>query len=126
MSIEQPLLIDRIAKRPGGREIALIITDHLRWEEQGDHHEDLMLHKLGNYVAFFESGRVLEEYPDSGESPVWIEVIAQHSLTNRAIEFFLSVRAALAEKGLRFDVKAIDDSGRLSESLLPSSQSGQP
>lgn len=120
MSIEQPLTIDRIAKRPGGREVSLIITDHLSWEGHEDRHQELMLHKLGNYVAFVKSGRVLEEYPDAGEYPVWIEVVAQHSLTNRAIDFFLNVRAALSEKGLRFDVKAIDESGRVSASMLPS------
>jgi hypothetical protein len=119
MSIDQPLVIDRMVKRPGGRDVSLIITDHLEWGEQDDEHEELLLHKLGNYVAFVEDGRVLEEFADAVGATIWIEVIAKHALSDHAVGFYMSIRATLATKGIHFDVRLIDQSGHLSASKLP-------
>lgn len=120
MSIADPMVVDRVAKRPGGAAISLIATDHLEWGLDDDQaHRDLVLHKLGNYVGYCHSGDLYRDYPDAEGRKIWVEVITQYSLTPAAVEFYRGVRESLATEGLSFDVRSISESGQLGGSLLP-------
>ena len=64
MSVEQTDKIDFIGSDKESNSIILTISDHLDWEDS-ERHLLLLQEKLNNYLAFCESGEILEVYPQA-------------------------------------------------------------
>ncbi len=62
MSIEQTDLVDIISIDRMTGEVILTISDHLDWSDCGAHLL-LLQSKLNRYLAFVESGEILQSYP---------------------------------------------------------------
>src|SRR5690606_21130206 len=75
MSIEDTQVIDFISARPNSGEVVLTVTDHLEWGES--QHLVMLQDKLNSYLAFIESGEILECYPNAKGSKLRIEVVCK-------------------------------------------------
>ncbi|UZE10137.1 DUF6572 domain-containing protein [Pseudomonas sp. B21-053] len=73
MSIVETNVIDIIAVPDWQPEsVLLIISDHLEWGNKAQQGEHLLLlqEKINTYIAFIESGELLESYPPAnGKNP---------------------------------------------------------
>jgi len=75
MSIEDTQVVDFISARPNSGEVVLTVTDHLEWGES--QHLVMLQDKLNSYLAFIESGEILECYPNAKGSKLRIEVVCK-------------------------------------------------
>ena len=111
MSAEQPAVIDFLWKDDVNNRAVLTITDHLDWEDEGEHL--LMLQdKLNHYLEFIEGGQLVEAKPQFKGLPVLIHVAAKHPLSAQAARFYEMVKERIGQFGcsLEFDLggKLID------------------
>ena len=74
MSIEQTDVIDIISTDKMSGEVILTISDHLDWSD-GIAHQLLLQAKLNRYLAFVESGEILESYPNAKGRPIVFSVV---------------------------------------------------
>ncbi|MBN9086278.1 MAG: hypothetical protein J0J01_05180 [Reyranella sp.] len=112
MSVDQPAVIDFLWKDQKNNRAVLTISDHLDWEDEGEHLL-LLQDKLNHYLEFIESGQLAEAKPELRGLPVLIHVAAQHPLSEQAARFYDMVKERAAEMGfsLMFDLggKLIED-----------------
>ncbi|OKP95667.1 DUF6572 domain-containing protein [Paenibacillus sp. P46E] len=64
MSVLDKNKIDGIGKSKSENKLALMIADHLDWENEHQHLTFLQ-DKINAYISFIESGQVYSLYPDS-------------------------------------------------------------
>lgn len=73
MSIVETKVVDIIAVPEWEPDnVVLVITDHLEWGDKAQEGEHLLLlqEKINTYIAFIESGELLESYPPAkGKNP---------------------------------------------------------
>jgi len=112
MSILDTKVVDIIAVPDWEPEnVVLLITDHLEWGDKAQQGEHLLLlqEKINTYIAFIESGEILESYPPSkGKSPI-IRIYGLYELPEQG-EFFID-RAAetLKEVGIGLEFVLQED-----------------
>lgn len=106
MSIEQPKIIDFISINPSTNDVILSISDHLTWE-LGDSHLLLLQEKLNNYLAFIESGEILQSYPEVKSRSIVIDVVCEHSVSERGKEFFDKAASIVNDAGLRLTYQVL-------------------
>ena len=82
MSVEQDGVIDIISTHRLTGEVTLTISDHLDWSDSIGHQE-ILQRKLNRYLAFIESGEILEQYPTAKDRAIAIEVVFQTGEANR-------------------------------------------
>ena len=73
MSIVETKVVDIIAVPEWEPEnVILVITDHLEWGDKAQQGEHLLLlqEKINTYIAFIESGEILESYPHLAEDDI--------------------------------------------------------
>ena len=102
MSIDQPAVIDFLWKDGPNNRAVLTISDHLDWEEEGEHLL-LLQDKLNHYLEFIESGQLVEAKPEFKGLPVLIHVAAQYPLSEHAARFYEMVKERVAELGFLLD-----------------------
>ena len=73
MSVEQVDVIDFIGVESSSGKLVLTISDHLDWDQEGEHLLTLQ-EKLNTYIAFMESGQILKAYPNAAGRSVTIDV----------------------------------------------------
>ena len=105
MSIDQPTVVDFLWKDEKKDRVVLTISDHLDWEEEGEHLL-LLQDKLNHYLEFIEGGQLLEAKPEFKGLPVLIHVAAKHPLSDQAAKFYEMVNERVGELGfsLVFDL----------------------
>lgn len=64
VSVEDPGVVDIISLDKQTGCVTLTISDHLDWTDTVQH-ERLLEEKLNKYLAFVESGEILERYPEA-------------------------------------------------------------
>ena len=62
--------------------MVLTISDHLDWVSNTQH-QTILQNKFNAYLAFVESGEVLQQYPEAKERPVVLNVVFRHSPRRR-------------------------------------------
>jgi hypothetical protein len=107
MSVDQPAVIDFLWKDEANNRAVLTISDHLDWEEEGEHLL-LLQDKLNHYLEFVESGQLVEAEPGFKGLPVLIHVAAQYPLSAQAAKFYEMANERAADFGcsLEFDLGA--------------------
>jgi hypothetical protein len=73
MAVDDPSSVDIISIDPQGA-IILTIADHLDWSDSKAHQYTLQT-KVNRYLAFIESGEILEHHPDGGSRRIVIRVV---------------------------------------------------
>ena len=100
MSIEQTDVIDIISTDRVTGHVVLTISDHLDWSS-GAAHQALLQAKLNRYLAFVESGEILESYPDAKDRPVEFKVVFQFAPDAGGQAFLAKVRPVVESAGFR-------------------------
>jgi len=78
----------------------LTVSDHLPWYD--DSHLEVLQAKLNTYLAFIESGELLEVYPNARNRRVTISVICKFEPDARGRQFLLEAAATISTAGFEF------------------------
>jgi Family of unknown function (DUF6572) len=100
MAIDDPGVVDIISLDPAGS-VVLQVSDHLDWDDSIQHQLTLQ-EKLNRYLAFIESGEILESYPGARGRPVMIEVVTQHDPDAGGLEFLEKAKMVIEQAGFAF------------------------
>jgi hypothetical protein len=99
MTIEQKGVVDIISIPPDSNVAALIISDHLPWDDSTKDHLMMLQEKINEYVGFIESGAIHEARPDLINKRLIIKVIAKYALSREAGAFFNQAKEFLENEG---------------------------
>lgn len=105
MSVEEPMKVDLVFRDKIRKQVVLLITDHLDWEDEGEHLW-ILQEKFNNYLAFVESGQLVETNAGFGGLPVRIHVAAMYPLSKNATRFYelAAETAAKLDCTIEFDL----------------------
>jgi len=78
LPVDKPDVIDIIGTQEGQGEVVLTISDHLEWDKANEHLLQLQ-EKINRYLAFIESGELLEKYPAAAGRKVRIQVFCKYA-----------------------------------------------
>lgn len=86
MSIIETDKIDGAGKSKEKKELMLLITDHLEWENE---HEHLMIlqNKINSYLGFIESKQYEEIYPNDTFEKYVIEIHFKNGMSENCFKF---------------------------------------
>ena len=101
MSIEQTDVVDAIGVEKATGSVVLTISDHLSWDEEGQHLL-LLQGKINTYLAFIESGDLEEAYADAANRRRVISVVAEHEPSAEAERFLGVARETVEGAGIEF------------------------
>lgn len=98
MTVEQVNVVDVIGidKRTG--QVILTISDHLDWSDTSEH-QAILQAKLNNYLAFVESGEIMERYPDAQGREVVFKVVFKFKPDPKGEKFLLRAREIIKSAG---------------------------
>jgi hypothetical protein len=107
MSVEQPDVIDVISLDKETKHVVLTISDHLDWSDSVQHQATLQ-EKLNRYLAFVESGEILESYPDAKDRPVAFKIVFKYKPDQHGWRFLSRAKEFIESAGftLRHEVFA--------------------
>jgi hypothetical protein len=104
MSIVEGNKIDMVVTDKEKTRVALVIADHLDWEEDESEHLVLLQDKINAYLHFIESGQLKQNRPDLAGLPVSIQVSAKYPLSEEATKFYRLIGKIVAEVGTSLEV----------------------
>ena len=107
MSNEQTDVVDIIGTDRMTGEVILTVSDHLDWSDSTAH-QILLQNKLNRYLAFVESGEVLQSYPGSRGKAIVFSVVFKFSPDEYGHKFLERARHVIESAGF-----ALRDSYRL-------------
>ena len=97
MSVEQLDVVDVISTDKSGQ-VVLTISDHLDWSNS-EEHQTILQAKLNKYLAFVESGELLNRYSDAKDRPVAIEVVLKYRPDQSGWDFLANATAVIEAAG---------------------------
>jgi len=106
VSVDNPNVIDGIGVTRDAA-IELVVSDHLEWDDANEHLL-ILQEKLNRYLAFIESGEVLERYPQAANGKIRIEAVFKFTPTAAARHFLAHARTAIQEAGFEFTWRVFD------------------
>ncbi|MEO8277184.1 MAG: DUF6572 domain-containing protein [Thermoanaerobaculia bacterium] len=98
MTVEQPDEIDIVGIERNTGLFVLTIADHLDWDELEEHMRILEA-KVESYIAFIDSGHVLEEHPLSAGRGIAISLVFRVTPPDSAATFFDRLRERVEGAG---------------------------
>jgi hypothetical protein len=101
MSVEQSKVIDFIGVDNETGEVVLTISDHLDWTNS-QNHQVILQDKINAYLAFVESGEILERYPDAKGKLVALEVVFKFKPDASGSQFLANVKEVIESAGFTF------------------------
>jgi len=107
MSVDQTKVVDFIGVDKETGEVILTISDHMEWGQNRDH-ISILQGKLDTYLAFVESGELLERYPDAKNRRLRFDVVCKFRPDALGLEFLAKAKQAIEQTGigLKFEVFA--------------------
>ena len=105
MAIDELNKIDSIMTDKEKTAVYLLLSDHLDWEEEGEHLQ-LLQAKLNVYLDFIENGELVRRRPDLQGLPVTISVAAKYPPTDFAAKFYRAVGPIAAEAGVSLELRS--------------------
>jgi hypothetical protein len=81
--------------------IILTIADHLDWNDSRAHQYTLQT-KMNRYLAFIESGEILEHHPDAGRRRIVIRVVTMAEPDADGSAFLERAQAVIERAGFGF------------------------
>ena len=105
MAVEQADVVDIVSIDPKTGQVILTVSDHLDWSNTA-HHQLILQTKLNKYLAFIESGEILQSYPDSQGRAITIKVIFKYKPDDEGEQFLERAGAVVQSAGftLRHEV----------------------
>jgi hypothetical protein len=101
MSIEQTDVVDILSTDRMTGHVTLTISDHLDWSDSTAH-LNLLQTKLNRYLAFVESGEILQSYPGARDRPITFRVVFQYPPDEQGRAFLARVRPIIESAGFSF------------------------
>jgi CRP-like cAMP-binding protein len=98
VSVEQLDVVDIISTEKNTGHVILTISDHLDWSDTA-RHQFILQEKINKYLAFVESGEILESYPDAKGRPITFKVVFKFSPDAKGFEFLTRARAVVESAG---------------------------
>lgn len=98
MSIDQEKVIDVISIDKSTGRVVLTISDHLDWEDSVNHQLTLQK-KFNSYLAFVESGEILQQYPEAKNRMVTFRVVFKFPPDDDAERFLDRAKIVIEEAG---------------------------
>lgn len=92
MSIEQTDVVDIVSTERMSGNVVLTVSDHLDWSDSTAH-QLLLQSKLNRYLAFVESGEILESYPKAKDRPIVFNVVFKFPPDDAGREFLAKSEA---------------------------------
>jgi len=100
MSVEQTNVVDAIGIERDSDRAVMTITDHLPFGARDEERLLLLQDKLNAYLAFIESGELLEAYPDACGRKVTVEIVFKHEPIGPALAFLERAQKVMASAGI--------------------------
>ena len=101
MAVDDPDTIDIMSIAPSGA-VVLTIADHLDWIESTSH-QYILQAKMNRYLAFIESGEILEHHPDANERGVIIDVVIKYEPDADGLAFLQRAHTVVVGAGVGFN-----------------------
>ena len=101
MAIDNPDVVDAIGLEQVSGIVALTISDHLEWDEAGEHLRMLQA-KIDQYLGFIETGELLDSYPTCVGKPVRIDVLCKYQPSDAVSKYLEDARRVVEEYGVSF------------------------
>ena len=98
MSVEQEKVIDVISTDKNTGHIVLTISDHLDWQDSVSHQLTLQ-RKFNSYLAFVESGEILEQYPSARDRLITFRVFFKYRPDIDAESFLARAEHVIEQAG---------------------------
>ena len=108
MSVENPKVIDLMARDEGASRVFLVISDHLEWDREGYHLQTLQT-KINSYIAFIESGELVSEHPKYADLQPVIQVKLKHRPDQTAERFFAQASDICLSAGIELEYGPVKD-----------------
>jgi hypothetical protein len=99
MSVEQTDVVDILSIDRETGHAVLTISDHLDWSDSVGH-QTILQKKLNTYLAFVESGEMLEQYPKAKNRPVALSLVFRVPPDDSARAFIARAREVIESAGL--------------------------
>jgi len=100
MSVTDGNVVDAIGLDNETGQVVLTLVDHLPWGELK--HVEFLQAKLNAYLAFVESGELLESYPQTEARSVGIQVVCKYSPDAVGVGFFENAERTIRGAGFDF------------------------
>jgi hypothetical protein len=100
MAVDEPDVIDMMSETKTGH-VVLRVSGHLDWRDSLLHQCTLQ-EKLNRYLAFVESGEILEQRPDAAARPIVIRVVCKHEPDAGGRDFLQRACSAIEQAGFEF------------------------
>jgi hypothetical protein len=98
MSVEQTDVVDIISIDRQTGQVVLTISDHLDWADSVGR-QAILQKKLNTYLAFVESGEILEQYPKAKDRPVAFKVVFRVPPDDSGQTFVAKAREVIESAG---------------------------
>ena len=98
MSVEQTDVVDILGIDRETGQVVLTVSDHLDWSDSVGH-QTILQKKLNTYLAFVESGEILEQYPTAKDRPVAVRVVFQVPPDESGRAFLAKAREVIESAG---------------------------
>lgn len=107
MAIDNIKVIDGIGTNKDQDAIMLLLCDHLPWEGEDApkivDHLLLLQKKINAYVAFLESGKYKEKYPDLEPKMALIDIRFKYEIPETCEQFLQSVQEQVGKLGIKLE-----------------------
>ncbi len=100
MAVDDSDVVDIVSIDPDGS-VVLTISDHLEWVESVSH-QLILQEKFNRYLAFVESGEILESYPKAKGRPVVFSVVSQYDPDASGSAFLERAKEVIEKAGFGF------------------------
>ena len=101
MTVQEEGVIDAIGLEPTTDSVVLTISDHLEWDDANEHLLTLQ-NKINRYLAFIESGELVEKYADAKGRSVRIEIMCKYKPSEVALRFLSKAESSVRDAGFAF------------------------
>jgi hypothetical protein len=110
MSVSETNVIDIIGIDRKTEDVVLTISDHLDWSDSIAHQQTLQK-KLDRYLAFVQSGEIMESYPDAKNRRIAFLVIFKFPPDAAGQSFLTNVKTAIRSAGFGWSHEVFGASG---------------
>ncbi len=110
MSVTDLDKVDAMGISPDGKELCMLITDHLDWEDEYVH-LSILQDKINAYLAYLENEDWKKQYPGAYQC-ICFQINFLYEITENCQKFLQSVQDQIGQYGIRIKAVVMDDAFR--------------
>jgi hypothetical protein len=109
VSVQDEGAVDVISIREQESTVVLTVSDHLDWSDTVQH-QMILQTKLNRYLAFVESGELLERYPAAKGLAVRFAGVFKFKPDKEALEFLRQAKKVIESAGFSLETSVFAES----------------